>query len=705
IEPNRPDCLSILGVARDLAARYGLPLVVPDPQIAESDPPAADLASVEIDAPDLCQRLIGRVLTGVTPLQSPMLIQRRLLLAGMRPINHIVDASNYVMLELGQPNHPYDLDELGGGGLRVRAARPGETIVTLDGESRILGGRAGRAGDPLAALDALICNADDLPVGLAGVMGGRSSEISEKTASVLLEVANFAPSTISRTARQIGLRSEASVRFERGIDPEGLERAAARFCELVVSAALEAGAAAPVVASGIVAAQSRQFERARVQLRPQQANKLLGLSLEPARITALLTPIGYLATARWPHDSGASEQPVGPEEVVDLLVPSWRPDVTGEVDVIEDIARAYGYRRIPRTERRSPYVGRLDPVQALRRQLRRILIGMGAHEAWTNSLVDPAEQELAGGASADLIRLANPMVAEESVMRAVLQAGLLKALRHNAAHRNPWLRMFEIGDVFAMCSSASSSGGGAGGDRIPAEVERVALILALEGDDCMAAMNGWRVIADSLGITGVEVCQPALFGGSEGDFGRSEGAAQTLAGLHDARSGFLVVQSQPPCAAARSDVRTTEVPGEQGVVGVVGEIDPAVLAAFGVPHERVGWLEINLAQLLKAPRRGELAAQVSRYPSSDIDIALTVDEQVPASRVQQTILLAAGQLCESLELFDVYRGPGIAKGHRSLAFRLRLCAVDHTLTDSEVSATRQRCIEAVESALPAYLRA
>jgi phenylalanyl-tRNA synthetase beta chain len=669
IEPNRPDCLSMIGIARDLAAHYGLPLNMPEPQIPESDPPATDLATVEIEAPELCQRLLGRVLTGIRPAQSPLEVQRRLVLAGMRPINHVVDASNYVMLELGQPNHPYDLDLLGGAGLRVRAAHAGETIVTLDGETRILGGREPRGDDAETALDGLICSANDLPVGIAGVMGGRSSEIGEGTERVLLEVARFSAVAVGRTSRHIGLRTEASIRFERGVDAEGMERSADRFCELVVKAAVVAGLEPPVVARGLVDANPRPFRRTTVSYRPARSNTLLGLSLSGDQVMELLRPIGY--------ESGGEPQGDG---ALSLTVPPWRPDVTREVDVIEDVARTYGYRRIPRTERRSPYVGKLDDVQLLRRRVRRVLTGLGAHEAWTASIVDPAEQQLAGVASS-LIRLANPMVAEESVMRGGMLAGLLKAIRHNAGHRNPWVRLFEIGDVFALTDGSGVVVG-------PEEGERVALVLARQDDDAGSAMNAWRVVADALGIEGVEVDQAA-------------DSTDGLAGLHHARSGLLVVAGPESLAVVPHD------PGELApgtIVGAVGEIDPDVLAAFGVPHARVGWLELHLARLVVAPRRAQLARPVSRYPSSDIDLAFSVDESVPAGHIGTVIRTAAGELCEALELFDVYRGAGLADGRRSLAFRLRLCAADRTLTDAEVAEVRQRCVESVEAALPATLR-
>ncbi len=681
IEPNRPDCLSMLGIARDLAAHYGLPLHTPEPRVTEGERPAVDLATIEIDAPELCQRLLGRVLTGIRPAPSPLVVQRRLILAGMRPINHVVDASNYVMLELGQPNHPYDLALLGGGGLRVRAAHPGETIVTLDGATRILGGRERRDDDLLAGLDGLICSANDVPVGIAGVMGGHSSEISEGTGQVLLEVARFSALAVGRTSRHVGLRTEASIRFERGVDPEGMERAADRFCELVVDAAVAAGVEPPVVARGLVEANPRPFERTNLTFRPPRVNALLGLSLSAEQMMDLLRPIGYEITdTREDADGGTRPADGAGVEQVPVIVPSFRPDVTREVDVIEDVARTYGYRRIPKSDRRSPYVGKLDELQRLRRRVRRVLAGLGAHEAWTSSIVDPAEQQLAG-VTRSLIPLSNPMVAEESVMRGGLLAGLLTALRHNAGHRNPWIRLFEVGDVFGL----------AGGFELvtaPEEGERVALVLARQNDDAGAAVNAWRVVADAVGLEGIEVTQD------------SDGT-ENLGGLHRARSGLLVVASPDTLAGVPHE------PGELApgtVLGAVGEVDPDVLAAFGVPHDRVGWLELHLDRLVGAPRRAELARPVSRYPSSDIDLAFSVDESVPARQVEAVIRTAAGDLCERLELFDVYRGAGVPEGRRSLAFRLRLVALDRTLTDAEVAEVRRRCVDSVQAALPATLR-
>jgi phenylalanyl-tRNA synthetase beta chain len=674
VEANRPDCLCMLGVARDLAARFKLPLFTPQPAIIESDPPAAELASVAIAAPELCFRLTGRVVTNLTIVPSPMAVQRRLTLAGMRPIDAVVDASNYVMLELGQPTHAYDLDRLGGRGLRARAARPGETIVTLDSETRTLGNRAPRDGDAVSALDCLICNADDVPVGVGGVMGGRSSEVAAGTSSILLEAAGFVGVSIGRTSRYLGLRSEASVRFERGIDPEGIERASARVCELVVQAAEGAGVAPPVIARGLLDAAAAPYERPRIRVRPGRVNALLGTALSGADMVELLQPIGYSV-------AGAGEAEAAAGEALDVVAPSFRPDVRQEVDVAEDVARTFGYRNIPSTDRRSPYVGKLDSVQQFRRKLRRVLCGLDAHEAWTSSIVDPALQARAGW-SGEVVRLANPMVTEESALRPGMLAGLLAAARYNSGRRQPWIRLFEIGDVFAH---------GAGDERraLPVEHERAGLLLAREDDGAASAVHAWRTVADAFGVVGVDIVQPAQPVQTEPRRPPSDQApGKVLTGLHPARSGALVVTGADAAA----------------VLGEVGEVDPAVIAAFGLPHERIGWLDIDVVALAGAPRRPELAEPVSRYPSSDVDLAFAVDDAVPAWRVEAILREAGTSLCESVELFDVYRGPGVDQGTRSLAYRLRFCALDHTLTDAEVADLRRHCIDAVQSALPASLR-
>ena len=677
VEPNRPDCLSIAGVARDLAARRRLPFELPSPRIERRGPDARELASVSILAPEGCHHLLGRVVRGIEPLPSPPLVARRLLLAGMRPIGSVVDASNYVMLELGQPSHPYDLDALGGRGLTVRYAAAGERLVTLDGVERRLGVHKSAGGEEVEVEDLLICDSHGVPVGLAGVMGGASTEIGRHTSSVLLEVAEFSPLVVGRSAKRQGLRTEASARFERGIDPEGLERAADRFCELLAQAAAAAGASPPEVAPGDLDDHPLRQGRRMVPLRVGRVNALLGTSLTAGEIQRLIEPIGFTEPASGGkgaagdagEEGGGHRRPgAAAGEVLEVGVPSYRPDVGGEVDVIEEVARMLGYERIGRTHRRSPFVGTIGERNGLQRRVRRLLAGLGAHEAWTSSIVDPTLHRRAGHLG-ELVELANPMVSEESALRAHLLPGLLAALRHNAAHRNGEVRLFEIGHVFSSP---------AGGEGRPDEREHLGVLLSGPGDDAVSAVGAWRVLSEGLGL-------------DEARIRLAQGSAlpgpwpPISTGMHPTRRGLLIAGNE--------------------VLGAVGEVDPEVLEALSLPaSRRVGWLVVDLGELEAAPRRTRSVRPVSRFPSSDIDLSFVLDDSTPAGELERALVEAAGPLAERVRLLGAFRGGDLPRGTRSLAYRIRFCATDRTLTDAEVRELRSACIEAVTTRLPAALR-
>jgi phenylalanyl-tRNA synthetase beta chain len=697
ISPNRPDCLSVAGVARDLAARLRIPFTLPSPVVTESGPPAAAFASVVVDAPDLCPRLTGRVITGMSVGTSPPQVARRLALCGMRALNSVVDASNYVMLELGQPTHPYDIDLLDGNGIVARAGRPGEEVVTLDGVPRKVG-----------TSDCVIGDATGHPAGIGGIMGGHFCEITAGTTEVLLEAAHFTPLAIARTARRLGMRTEASVRFERGSDPEILELAGDRFCELVVAAARAAGLRDPVVAPGLLDARPVMRAPAPIGVRTSRVNAILGLALTDEVVKGFLEPIGFTvrpAAAR----SSASSAPASPasapsaptpaqptpaasgdpadtapaepidassedesgEGVADVTPPTFRPDVTREEDVVEEVARHFGYGRIPSRHRRAPGVGALTYHQHQRRRLRRVLTALGANDAWTSSFVSPSDHErmrLEGGE----VTVANPLTPEESVLRRSLMPGLLRALVHNSSRRNPDIRLFEIGHIFAVPdstarSAADPAAAGDEGSPLPDERECAAVLFAREDDSAVSAVSSWRKIADILGIAGVEIVDAQVDG------------------LHPTRSGRLVSE-------------------DGGLVGHLGEVDPEVVLAYGLPHARLGWLDADVHQLVALSETRPPIREVSRFPSSDIDLAFAVDEAVPAAAVERALVRAAGDLGEWVRLFDVYSGPGLDTGTRSLAYRVRLSASDRTLTEVEIADARIACVTAVEEALPARLR-
>ncbi len=480
INPNRPDAMSVAGVARDLAARLGVPFSLPEPEVAEVPAARVRDVTVEVEAPDLCGRFTARVLTGVTVGPSDPAIARRLTLLGMRPINSLVDVSNYVMLELGQPNHPYDLAKVRGGGLRVRRARNGETLVTLDGVERTL-----------IPDDLLICDAEDRAIGVAGIMGGADTEIDEGTTDVLLEMAWFLPLAIAKSSRRLKLRSEASARFEKGTDPEIIERAHRRFAELV------AGSGARLE-EGIVDVRGELPDRRPVTVRTGRLNRILGTDLGPGEVRSLLEPIGF-ATG----EAGDGD--------VSVTIPSWRYDSATEIDVIEEVARHYGYSRIGKTLPPSAHAGRLTERQHERRRLRALLVGRGLSEAMPLPFLAPGDLARSGLPD-DGIEITNPLVAEESVLRTSLLPGLVKALATNAARRNAGVRLWEIGHVFRRPADGDAE--------LPDE--REVLGVALGGQDAAAAVHEWRAVAEVLAVTGVTL--------------RNE----PVPGLHPTRSGRLV---------------------------------------------------------------------------------------------------------------------------------------------------------------------
>lgn len=463
VNANRPDALSVAGLARDLAARFGVPFALDMPSVATGGDPAGDALAVEILDPDLCGRFGAWLLRGVDPTAtSPEWMQQRLTHLGMRPIGALVDISNYVMLERGQPNHPYDLAAVPGGTFRVRRARAGETLVTLDDVTR-----------QLRADDLLICGGDDVPLGIAGVMGGASAEISATTTDVALEMAWFLPRSVGRTARRLGLRTEAAARFERGCDPEGIDGAAARFAQL---AAEICGA---TLAPGKVDERGELPAREPIRVRTRRIDQVLGTSLTRDEVVALLDPIGFAST------------PAGDD--LDVTIPSWRYDAEAEIDVIEEVARHHGYANIPRRELAVSLPGRLSPVQRRRREVRRLLAGRGLTEVMPLPFLAPGALA-ACGFPPDGIELRNSLVADESILRTTLLPGLVQAVGTNAARRSLGVRLFEIGHVFLPAPE---------GQLLPDEREHLGVALA--GVEAPEAVRLALALLDRLGIDGGDV--------------------------------------------------------------------------------------------------------------------------------------------------------------------------------------------------------
>jgi phenylalanyl-tRNA synthetase beta chain len=649
--PNRPDTLSIMGVARDLAAHQGVPFALPSFDVAESGNAAAELSSVRIDAPELCGQFLVGVVSGVQLGASPRWMAQRLVAAGMRPINNVVDVSNYVMLELGQPNHTYDLSLVPGGALATRWARTGETLRTLDDVERELGPD-----------DGVIVDGDDRVIGLAGVMGGASTEISDTTTDVLVEAAWWDAETIAVTSARHNLHSEASLRFKRGVDPRIAALALRRIAQLLGEVA---GA---TLHPGVVGAEGDLPGTTSVHVRTARANALLGTELTRDEMAALIAPIGY------------TSEPADDDLIV--TVPSWRPDSTIEADVVEEIGRHFGFSRIPKTLPASPHTGGLTLRQQDRRRLRRALIGAGLSEAMPMPFLAPGDLERCGLEPGGLV-LANPLAAEESILRTSLLPGLVAAVAHNERHRMSGVALFEVGRIFGLGDRGvitDVTESELAGRVLSGESEHVAVVLA--GREAPSAVEMVELMLRSVGrwyAAESSSLEPAL-----AELTAATIRATPVPGLHPGRSAVV------------------ERDGVQ--VGQVGEIDPDVLAAHDIA-ERVAWAQLDLSTLLAMPSSVPLARPVSRFPSSDIDLAFVVDEAVPADEVRRTLLASSTTVRPvAVELFDVFRSEQLGAGRKSLAFRLRFQEPDRTLTDAEVAAARAAIIDAATREHGAELR-
>ncbi|NDH96413.1 MAG: phenylalanine--tRNA ligase subunit beta [Actinobacteria bacterium] len=622
VNANRPDAMSVAGVARDLAAALGVEFRFPDYEIATTDEPVDDLLDIRIEDPELCGRFVATVLRDVRVGESPAWMQQRLIQLGMRPINSIVDISNYVMLELGQPNHTFDLATIPDGRLNIRRARDGETLVTLDDIER-----------SLVPNDGVITDESDTIISLAGVMGGATTEISDSTTEVLLEMAWWDPPSISRTVKRLNLPSEASTRFRRGADwGDNIDRAMRRFIQL----AAESGATA---VSGLVDVAGSTPDRTPVPVRVAKVNGLLGTELTADDMAAHLTSIGFEVTMA--------------VDTLDVVVPTWRWDTATETDIAEEVGRMFGYENIPRTVPKGDDPGGLSQYQKDRRLVREVLLGAGCDETLPMPFLAPGDLAKAG-LPEDGVTLTNPLHAEESVLRTSLLPGQLKAIAYNQSHRNPDVRFFEIDHVFLPAAE---------GEILPDEREHLAVAIA--GEEAPAAVAVLDVLDRALALPNVQL------------------SPSSPAGLHPTRSADVVIAG-----------RTR---------GHVGEVDPAVLEAYGV-EGRVAWLELDLGGVLDGPHGNRTYTPVSKFPSSDIDLAFVVGDEVAASRIEASLRKGGGPLLTDVELFDVYRGPGVDDGARSLAYRLRFQATDRTLTDGDVADVRQACIDQVVKKTGAVLR-
>jgi len=649
ITPNRPDCLSVLGIARELAALTGTPLRVPRPRLEESGEDATALARVRIEAPELCHRFTARVISDVAVAPSPAWMAARLRAVGLRPISNVVDVTNYVMWELGHPLHAFDYEtvtrEQGLPTIVVRRARPDERMKTLDGQTRALTPEMLLIADPARG------------IGIAGVMGGADTEVTASTTRVLLESAYFLPASIRRTSRALGLRSDAAYRFERGADVNALVDGSARAAQLI--AELGGGR----IARGMVDAYPTPHAEARVRLRMSRVGRILGIAPPADTAASILNGLGLPTTVTG--------------ETLDVQVPSFRRDLTMEDDLAEEVIRVWGYDRIPST---LPG-GAITSVQipATRRQdraVRSALVGAGLAEAVTYSFTDPQRAAaLPGLDAAAAIPLVNPMSEEASRLRQHPLEGLLGALATNIRRRQPNVRMFEIAVTYSWAGPAMAPP-----SPPPAHaVERRWLTIALTG---MRGDTAWYAEA-----TPVDVYDAKGF---------AEHALGALGVRARATDGGRLAGFEADCHG----VFVTER-GE--AVGEFGEVAAGARGAFDIDAP-VFAAALDLDAILALPRPGVRHEALPRFPAVQRDMAfvLGAEQALPAAEVEGALRDEAGPLLRELTLFDVFRFPD---GRRSLAWRLTFQAADRTLTDDEVNTIHARVAARITERFGLSLRA
>ncbi len=638
VESNRGDCLSIYGMAREVAVLFNLPLApMPGTEPAASGDSTSDLVSIAIDAPDRCSRFTARGFIDVHVGPSPFRVRQRLAAAGIRPISNVVDVTNYVMHELGNPLHVYDADCIPGKALTARSAKPGETIRTLDDKEREL------------TPDMLVIADGDGPSGVAGVMGGLASEITETTTRVVLEAACFERGGIQRTSKALGLRTDGSNRWEKGVSPYLAPIASVRAAELMVewSGATMLGDPQDVVAE-LPAEQPVVLRRTRPQ-------EVLGVDVEEAEIVRILDGLGYA-----PADAG---------DAWACTVPWWRwLDATREIDLVEEIGRVYGLEHVPaELPRIAPGIGGLTRDQQIRRRIEDHLAGAGLREVVTLSLVDPDERQRYRLGEVDAIRLRNPLSADLSELRISLLPSLLEVVRRNRAVGERDVQAFEVGRVHRP--------GGESG----LAVEEARLGIVLSGNFGGAAWTG---------------------SGSPADFSSVVAVADALF----ARFGVEARRERETCSELLHPGRAARVLAGEKVLGVIGEIHPGLAIDLELDGP-IALAEFDFAAILAAVPGVAAFGAISQFPPVRQDIAVVVADDIAAAHLVATVRATGGDLVVGVEVFDVYRDVDRLGADRvSVALHVIFQAVDRTLTDDEAAVVRERIIEALVEVHGAELR-
>ena len=633
ITPNRPDCLSVIGLAREVSATFDTPLTLHEPVVKGGGAGnLAELLDVETPDPDLCPRYTARMVRGVKIGPSPKWMRERLRSMGVRPINNIVDITNYVMLEYGQPMHAFDYRYVKGGKIVVRRAQEGEELTTLDGNVRKL-------------TPSMLVIADETrAVGLAGIMGGENSEIVDDTVDVVFESANFDGTCIRKAALALGMRTEASAKFEKGLDPLNTLPAVDRACELVEL--LGAGE----VVDGVIDVLNHVPQPRTITMDPARVNALLGTDIHPADMYCYLERVEIHTEKR--------DFPNGPAQV---SIPSWRSDVEGIADLAEEVARLHGYNNIPATLMRGETTrGGYTPAQQAERRLGAVCRACGYSEIITYSFISPSCYDKIRWAPGEplrqSLRILNPLGEDTSIMRTTTLPSMLEVLARNVNYRNRAARLYEVGKIYLP--------GGPGG---------------LANEPRMLTLGAY---------------------GEDMDFFAVKGAVEALLKELRVKDVTFEAYGEDPsyhpgrCAAVRA--------GEDWL-GVVGQIHPLTAAAYGV-EEDLYCAELSFDTLLAHQGPGVEYAPLPRFPAAARDIAVVCREEITVGALEACIRRAGGKLLREAALFDIYRGRGVAAGSKSVAFSLTLRADDRSITAGEADEEVKTILAALETELGAVLR-
>jgi phenylalanyl-tRNA synthetase beta chain len=635
ITPNRPDWLSHLGVAREIGALTGRPPHLPEVKLKEFREPLSRHLSVRVEDVENCPRFAARMIRGVSIGPSPRWLQNAIRNAGLRPRNNVVDITNYVMYECGHPLHAFDHALLRGGRIVVRRAEEGTPFTTLDGKQHLLPGGA-----------VMVCDAER-EVSVAGIMGGENSEISDRTVDVVLEAAYWNPSSIRRTARVLGISSDASQRFERGTDPNGVRFALDRAAQLI----LEVGGG--TLLKGVLDVYPRKIRERRVPLRFSRVNHVLGTRLKKPDIVRQLGLIG-----------------IRPSEVkgdrATFLVPTFRVDVDREIDLIEEVARVYGYDRIEAGSTATVSYRQPFPATSLKERIQEAMVGRGYQEAITNSMQPPAVASLGGLTP---VRILNPQNQDMAALRTSMLPGLLQVAARNHNAGNFDLRLFEVGHVFRVDDSPSPK-------LVENFLEQEKLCLLITGGSAPVHWSGGRRDVDIFDLKG------------DIEFVITKFALDKCRFISYSTSNGLT-----------DNTLTIEILGSYA--GYLGRMMQEVLGIFGL-EQPVYVAEIDVERLGNEARK--LFAPLPRYPRVRRDVAFTVDADIPVERLKATIRESANELLQSVEVFDVYEGKQLPGGKKSVAFALEFMSLEKTLTDAEVESAVGGVVAGVEKAYGAALR-